>query len=264
MDVLKIRMQTTSSGSYRSAVKHIMQSNGTNTAARSSVLGFYRGLIPAVEQRIVARGPMFLVSELFTQFVEDQTPLEGTEARWAGSVASGYVVGVLAGLAEYRKKLLSQSVITSKEARWGNLVRSAIRAGEGGSLVRRLHAAGACASVYDSTFFGTQDALARSQWSAPASFGAAAVCATVAAFAFDTGVARMMVVAPSEGVRGLLSVVRGIATEGSQGKWSLAGVKRLYRGLPARSIEFAISYVVTGAVSVYVVGFFNKYMMENE
>jgi hypothetical protein len=260
MDVLKIRMQTTSSGSYRSAVQHIMQASGTTTAARGSVLGFYRGLTPAIEQRIVARGPMFLVSELFTQCVEDQTPLKGTEARWAGSIASGYVVGVLAGLAEYRKKLLSQSVITGKEARWGNLVRTAFRAGEGGSLARRLHAAGACASVYDSTFFGTQDALARSQWSAPASFGAAAVCATIAAFAFDTGVARMMVVAPGEGVRGLLSVVSGIATEGNNGKWSLAGAKRLYRGLPARSVEFAISYVVTGAVSVYVVGFFNQYL----
>ena len=260
MDVLKIRMQTTSSGSYRSAVQHIMQSGSSAAASRRSILGFYRGLVPAVEQRIVARGPMFLVSELFTQIVEEQTPLEGTEARWAGSVASGYVVGVLAGLAEYRKKLLSQSVISSKEARWGNLIRSAVKAGEGGSLARRLHAAGACASVYDSTFFGTQDALAKRQWSAPASFGAAAVCATIAAFAFDTGVARMMVVAPGEGVRGLLSVVRGIATEGNDGKWSVAGIKRLYRGLPARSIEFAISYVVTGMVSVHVINFFDQYL----
>ena len=36
------------------------------------------------------------------RLVEDQTPL-GTEARWAGSVASGYVVGVLAGLANIGK-----------------------------------------------------------------------------------------------------------------------------------------------------------------
>ena len=87
-------------------------------------MGFYRGLVPAIEQRIVARGPMFLVSELFTQGVENNTSLSGTSARWTGSVASGYVVGVMAGLAEYRKKLLSQSVITAKEARWGALVKS--------------------------------------------------------------------------------------------------------------------------------------------
>ena len=140
-------MQTTSSGGYPSAVRHIMQQAATSPGGAGSVLGFYRGLVPAVEQRIVARGPMFLVSELFTQIVEDKTSLQGTQARWAGSVASGYVVGVLAGLAEYRKKLLSQSIITAKEARWGSLVQSAIKAGEGASLVRRLHAAGACASV---------------------------------------------------------------------------------------------------------------------
>ena len=196
---------------------------------------------------------MFLVSELFTQGVERFTSLRETQARWAGSVASGYVVGVFAGIAEYRKKLLSQSIITAKEARWGSLIRSAMSSGHGISLVRRLHAAGLCASVYDSTFFATQDYLARREkWSAPASFGAAAVCATVAAFAFDTGVARMMIVPPSKPVQGLLKVVRGIVMEGER-SLTLSGVRRPFRGLPARSVEFAISYVVTGAVSVYVV-----------
>ena len=220
------------------------------------ILGFYRGLVPAIEQRIVARGPMFLVSELFTQGVENNTSLTGTSARWTGSIASGYVVGVLAGLAEYRKKLLSQSIITAKEARWGSLVRSAMHAGEGMSLVKRLNAAGMCAAVYDSTFFGVQDYLSVSEnWSAPTSFGAAAVAATCAAFSLDTGVARMMIVAPMKQVQGLLAVVKGIATE--DGGWSARGLLRLYRGLPARSVEFAISYVVTGAVSVYVVKFFD-------
>jgi hypothetical protein len=248
-------MQTTSAGSYRSAMQHIM--SPSVAGGSGGILGFYRGLVPAIEQRIVARGPMFLVSELFTQGVENNTSLTGTSARWSGSIASGYVVGVLAGLAEYRKKLLSQSVITAKEARWGNLIRSATNAGQGVSLVRRLHAAGTCAAVYDSTFFGVQDHLSVTEkWSAPASFGAAAVAATCAAFSFDTGVARMMVIAPAEKVQGLMRVVKGIATEGDG--WSAKGLMRLYRGLPARSVEFAISYVVTGLVSVYVVNFFSK------
>ena len=248
-------MQTTSSGNYRSAFAHIVSPSVAGGAG--GLRGFYRGLVPAIEQRIVARGPMFLVSELFTQGVENNTSLSGTSARWTGSVAFGYVVGVMAGLAEYRKKLLSQSVITAKEARWGTLVRSAMHAGEGVSLVRRLHAAGTCAAVYDSTFFTTQEHLSTGyQWSAPTSFGAAAVAATVAAFSFDTGVARMMVVAPTKRVQGLFQVVKGIATEGS-GKWGVQGLTRLYRGLPARSVEFAISYVVTGVVSVYVVNFFD-------
>ena len=95
-------------------------------------------------------------------------------------------------------------------------------------------------------------------WSAPSSFGAAAVAATIAAFSFDTGVARMMVVAPTKRVEGLFKVVKGIAQEGNSGKWTFQGIKRLYRGLPARSVEFAISYVVTGAVSVYVIKFFDS------
>ena len=65
----------------------------------------------------------------------------------------------------------------------------------------------------------------------------------------------MMIVAPMKRVQGLLAVVKGIATE--DGGWSARGLLRLYRGLPARSVEFAISYVVTGAVSVYVVKFFD-------
>jgi hypothetical protein len=142
-----IRMQTTSSGGYRSAFSHI--TSPSVAGGSGGVFGFYRGLVPAVEQRIVARGPMFLVSELFTQGVENNTSLSGTSARWTGS--------------EYRKKLLSQSVITAKEARWGTLVKSAMHAGEGTSLIRRLHAAGTCAAVYDSTFFTTQEYLSKGQ-----------------------------------------------------------------------------------------------------
>ena len=151
----------------------------------------------------------------------------------------------------------------SLPARWGNLVRSAMNSGNGSSLIRRLHAAGTCAAVYDSTFFGVQDYLSVSKnWGAPTSFGAAAVAATMMAFSFDTGVARMMVIAPTLKVQGLMKIVKGIATEG--GGWSLKGLLRLYRGLPARSVEFAISYVVTGAVSVYVVKFFDdKFNSDN-
>lgn len=247
-------MQTTSKGSYLQAFRHITAGSGLG------LRGFYRGLVPAVEQRIVARGPMFLISELCTQMVERHTSLRETKARWSGSIISGYLVGVLAGLAEYRKKMLSQSIVTAKEARWGAIVKSAMDSGHGGSLVRRLHAAGLCAAVYDSTFFGTQDHLANHKsWSAPTSFGAAAVAATVAAFAFDTGVARMMIVAPNQPVPSLLRVVRNVAMENVKqvdfAGW-VAAIRTPYRGLPARAVEFAISYSVTGAVSVYVVRWF--------
>lgn len=126
MDVIKIRMQITGAGSYREALSQI-------TGNGNGMKGFYRGLIPAIEQRMVARGPMFLVSELYTQNVEkyagltvihsctlgcSETGVQGVKARFVGSVGSGYTVGFLAGLAEYRKKMLSQGIITAKEARY--------------------------------------------------------------------------------------------------------------------------------------------------
>eukprot|EP00658_Telonema_sp_P-2_P024658 TRINITY_DN19916_c0_g1_i2.p1 TRINITY_DN19916_c0_g1~~TRINITY_DN19916_c0_g1_i2.p1 ORF type:complete len:157 (+),score=37.79 TRINITY_DN19916_c0_g1_i2:226-696(+) len=91
-DVIKIRMQITGAGSYQGAIRGIIKEAG-------GVRGFYRGLTPAIEQRMVARGPMFLVSELFTQNVERYMGLEGVKARFVGSVGSGYTVGFLAGIA---------------------------------------------------------------------------------------------------------------------------------------------------------------------
>ena len=51
-----------------------------------------------------------------------------------GSVGSGYTVGYLAGLAEYRKKLLSQGVISREEARWDRLWKTATKANMRGPL----------------------------------------------------------------------------------------------------------------------------------
>ena len=43
-DVLKIRMQTTSTGTYADAARHI-------AGGPKGLLGFYGGLVPALEQR---------------------------------------------------------------------------------------------------------------------------------------------------------------------------------------------------------------------
>lgn len=237
-DVLKIRQQTTSTGSYASAVRAIRGSS-------SGLAGFYFGLRPALEQRAVARFPMFYLSELYTQGVQRHLGLTGTEARAVGSVGSGYSTGVLAALAEYRKKLLSQRVVAANEAAIGRIVAAARRTGNVGSLLRRLHAAGACSAVFDSCFFASQHHLASARgWSAPASYGAAASCAVVAAFYLDTCVARMMVVPPGERVPGLLATAAHLARSG--------GVGAGFRGLAARMCEFGVSYSATGAVSVVV------------
>lgn len=273
-DVVKIRMQTaTTAGAgagsafgwraYRDAVVHVYRTGGAATvrppvASGGGVVrgggggwalgGFYRGLVPALEQRVVARGPMFLCSEAYTQVVERwDRRLEGTTAaRFVGSVGSGYTTGSLASLAEYRKKLLSQGIVTASEARWGAIVRSAVHSGNRTSLVRRMHAAGLCSAVYDSLFFGTQHHLHQTRdWSLPTSFAAAAATAVVGSFAFDTTVARMMVVRPSEAVKPFRKAL--VAT--------LRGAGRGYGGVLARVAEFSISYFVTGSVAalgVYV------------
>ena len=147
-DVVKINMQIGGSSSYPNAFKTIMGTIGKN-GKPMGVLGFYRGLTPAIEQRMVARGPMFLISELYTQVVEKTTGITGTGARFVGSVGSGYTTGFLAGLAEYRKKMLSQSIITAKEARWGNIIRTATKSGNTNSLFRRLPQRASFAVIMD-------------------------------------------------------------------------------------------------------------------
>jgi len=270
-DVVKINMQIGGSSSYPNAFKTIMGTIGKN-GKPMGVLGFYRGLTPAIEQRMVARGPMFLISELYTQVVEKTTGIAGTGARFVGSVGSGYTTGFLAGLAEYRKKMLSQSIITAKEARWGNIIRTATKSGNTNSLFRRLHAAGACSAVYDSTFFSTQHHLATERnFSPPVSYGSAAAAAVTVAFLFDTTVARMMVVAPSKPVKTFSQHVKELVWNGApkvEGQnpivRCLRGARVGFRGLPARIVEFAISYSVTGFVSIYVVAFFaTKVMSDN-
>ena len=168
--------------------------------------------------------------------------------------------------------MLSQSIITAKEARWGNIIRTATKSGNTNSLFRRLHAAGACSAVYDSTFFSTQHHLATERnFSPPVSYGSAAAAAVTVAFLFDTTVARMMVVAPSKPVKTFSQHVKELVWNGApkmEGQnpivRCLRGARVGFRGLPARIVEFAISYSVTGFVSIYVVAFFaTKVMSDN-
>lgn len=255
-DVIKIRMQTSTLAqgeTYRRAVTSVLAySTGAGSAGGAAaggaakvasswrLAGFYRGLVPAVEQRCVARGPMFLLSELYTQLVESKLGLTGTEARFVGSVGSGYSTGFLAGLAEYRKKLLSQSVVRPSEARWGALVGAASKSGNLRSLFLRLNAAGTCSAAYDSVFFASQHELHVNRGVAlPASYGMAAAAAVCCSFVLDTAVARMMIVRPDEPVRQFRQVVRSV----------LSGPGSGFRGIGARGLEFTVSYTITGLVA---------------
>ncbi|CAJ1348208.1 unnamed protein product [Effrenium voratum] len=228
LDVVKIRLQTTDCGSHLTAARSIFYSKG--------LFGFYQGLMPALEQRFLSRGPMFLVSEVCTQQVSKHLACNELQARACGSSLSGYLVGFLQGLPEYRKKLLSQGVVTASDARWGRLCQEAYGAGLWRTgLLRRMHAAALCCSAFDGTFFCTRDLLLR-HFSHPLAYGLAAAAAVLVAYPIDTAVSRMMIVPPRQPVARLRHYIFPDA--------------RAFRGLPARAGEFFISYAVTGTVEM--------------
>lgn len=87
------------------------------------------------------------------------------------------------------------------------------------------------------------------------------MCAVVAAFAFDTAVARMMVVPPGKACLTFPNTLKDIfKADPAQGLVGMSRVVKGYRGLSARSIEFFVNYGITGMTSVYVIMFFNKFI----
>lgn len=248
-DVLKIRMQT--KGDKLGDAARVIYNHNQNPTVKN----FYRGFFPAIEQRMITRGPMFLVSELYTQAVQQNTGWSLTTSTFIGSCGSGFTTGALAGLAEYRKKMLSQSIVTKEEAQWGNIIRTAKKHGLLSHLGRRLFTAGCCSATYDSFFFGTQVYLKTQHDFNPAmSYGCAAVGATCAAFAFDSVVARMMVIPPQEKCPPFRQVfVALFAPKEGMLNTVPSRVFRGYRGLSARGCEFFVNYSIVGASSVYVI-----------
>jgi len=260
LDVLKVRMQTTSSGGYRSAVQFIL-SGGHSGSGAAGLPGFYRGVVPAVELRVFARASAFLGSELCTQLVENRTSLTDMNARAAGSFVSGYSVGMLTGLAEYKKKLLSQGVLSASQAKYQSLLKSALHTGQGRSLLLRLHAAGCRSAMNDSCFFSLQHYLTQKQgWAVPASYACAATCGVLSAYFLDTVVARMMLVPPALPVIGVAPTMAAMVREMSYTGCPSTGPARSYlrvlssshRGIAARAAEFSISYGCTGLVGAWL------------
>lgn len=255
-DVMKIRCQVKG----EKLVPAIKTIHGSSSPA--SIRNFYRGFFPAIEQRLITRGPMFLFSELYTQVVEQNTGLTHAQSTFVGSSGSGFTTGALAGIAEYRKKLLSQNMVTKEEARWDRLFKTAQQHNQLPMLRRRLITAGICSATYDCIFFGTEVTLREQYQLSPAlTYGGAAVCAVIAAFAFDTSVARMMVIPPQHPCLNLRGTLKQIfAVDAVAKAKGLAGtmsrVATGYRGLSARAVEFFINYSITGATSVYIIAAF--------
>ena len=247
-DVLKIRMQTSpaTAPSVALAARGVFASHGLR--------GFYRGLAAGVQQKVLTRGPMFLASEACTQLCELTLGMQRTPAVFCGSMGSGYLTGSFAALAEWRKVLGSGETV----GRWqggggggggGNvaLLRAASEAGQLRSVGQRVHNAGCRNAVFDVTFFGVSHLLMEQREShglGPGGcYALAATSAVVSDYAVDVATKRSMAVPPQRPVASLVGSVTALVRKDG---WAL------FSGLTPKGFEFATSYFVTGACSVYV------------
>jgi len=240
-DVCKIRLQTGTSASALGA-------------ARAG--GLYGGLGAAVGQKVLTRGPMFLASAVGSQICRDHLGMDGATAVAVGSLGSGYVTGSVAAIAEWKKV---------QGARGGGggarVLRTAAAAGELRSVARRVHGAGCRNALFDTIFFGANAVLlGERQGSADVTkaeaarcYALSASCAVVGDYAVDVAVKRSMATPPSEGVAPV-----------GKAAWALLRAKGwcIFRGLDAKTLEFGVSYAVTGAASVYVLALFAAMELE--
>ena len=275
-DVAKIRQQVTGD-SLRRAVNRIYNGeSGVGKRGRPSVSNFFAGSIPAVKQKIVTRTPMFLVSAWSVQAFETRLGFDPTSAAFVGSAVSGYITGFLASPFEWQKVLVSQRVVSPAAGKGlvGLMQQAKLNHGVTGGLTclwRRFHAAGIRNAIFDSTFFGTKNLIEVWMLSVREmkqhhhhhgkrkdignnvlcnlaslgnsfAYGVAAICAVTVDYAFDLSVKRTYAM-PPEGKVPLLGVFRHavhiIRKEG----------RGIFRGLPIKAVEFAVSYAITGLLS---------------
>ena len=113
-----------------------------------------------------------------------------------------------------------------------------------------MNGAGTRNAIFDSVFFGSQHLLQNRYGFTPAaSYAAAAGTAVAVDYSVDMALKRIMVVAPSECVPGLLTTIRGFFAGQEHGL--LRSLQLVHRGLSAKVIEFSVNYGVMGFTSVY-------------
>mmetsp|Transcript_41229 Transcript_41229/g.114597 ORF Transcript_41229/g.114597 Transcript_41229/m.114597 type:complete len:305 (-) Transcript_41229:71-985(-) len=255
-DVVKMRMQTHPlstptpwTGGIRAAVAAIGRDDGGQGRGwRPSA--FFGGLVPAVQQKVVTRGPMFLTSEMCSQIVEASTGTSVTTSKFVGSFGSGFLTGGLASLCEYRKVLNSQRVGARGADSIMTIVRLAIVGGQAVSLARRMRTAGIRNGIFDSTFFGTQHMLSDLVPSG-ASYAFAAATAVTIDYSVDVVVKRMMLILPQFSVeplwRSWLQLFYGHPS-------LLHAIASVHSGLSAKAVEFSVSHCRPARRAIPIVG----------
>ena len=252
-DVVKIRMQTSRTsdpfcGGIRKAIKAVaagLERPGTPGALQASQ--FFRGLAPAMQQKVITRAPMFLLAELCTQAYQT-AGLSRTQACFVGCFCSGFITGSAAALPEYRKVLQSQCVCGEGTSTVQAVMRAAVASGQTRSILIRMRSAGLRNAIFDSIFFGAQHTLSSHLASGP-SYACAAALAVTLDYSVDVVVKRMMVVPPQQALRPLmqswLQLFRGHASV-------FHACASIHAGLSAKAVEFSVSYFITGTVGVSV------------
>lgn len=264
-DVIKMRQQLTGER-LGSAIRGIYRGRrrsycGTSSNNSSSLLHFFAGSIPAIQQKVTTRSTMFLASSISVQFFEHRLSLDATSAAFVGSATSGYITGFIASPWEWQKVLVSQRVnspVAGKgvvkllvEARkcHGGFIR-----GFGYCVGRRMHAAGTRNAIFDSTFFGTKRVL-EDRWnnnirgttaSAGFAYGAAAIVAVTVDYAVDVSAKRTYSVGPERPIPTMGVVRHTLHIVSNEGM-------KIFRGLGMKSVEFGISYMITGLMAPHIV-----------
>lgn len=219
------------------------------------------GLVPGSELRMYALGSQFHGIRLCARFLRGPAALTSMAVRFVGSVGSSYATGVMAGLADCSKKVMTHSVSDPEGARLRSMLRSAIRSGKGRSLLLSLHGVGCRVAVTDACFLSVHWYLAYERhWPAASSFAAAAASGIFGKVLLDTFLARHSdAPRPStrEALRSGAAVLRASAEAlRAPEREDLAKVARgaarrfrgSYRGTAARVLEFAIGYICTKVV----------------
>ena len=237
-DVVKIRMQTTvsvASGKPRISDSFLSLTRGNNIKwygerrtprvlvrdAFRSMQPLFRGILPAIQQKVTTRGSMFLAAELAVESVQKYTSVSHTQSYFFGALLSGYATGSAAGVFEYGKVLRSQNVTipssnnhqtASRQSTGWLFLRNILSSRQGlHGLLRRCHGAGVRNAIFDSCFFGTQHLLSEhTGFGTGFTYAIAAAVAMVVDYPVDVTVKRMMMIPPCGRLPTLSSSLRNV------------------------------------------------------
>lgn len=238
LDLTKIRMQV------------MARQISLGDAVRHTAHAPFRGLSSGLQQKVCTRGPMFLCSEIATQYCQKYTGLPRETAVILGSFASGYVTGFLASLSEWAKVQRGMMPSTTPQppttVRVWTLVRTASQEPQlWRSLGRRMRGAAWRNAIFDGTFFGVEHALRERHQPWSVRMAVAAAVALCLDYPLDVAVKRSFAIPAAESVPHgpLRATFLAVCREGIQ----------IYRGLTVKVLEFGVSYSVTGAMAPFIV-----------